>query len=331
MEYELYNKLSAEDVVRGKTALTFEGGGVLGIGHIGALAEWEKMGGYRNLTHVCGSSVGSIVAAAVAANASVEFMKSTLFNLDFKQFEDNSTGLLRDLYRLIRKWGWNKGDAIREWSEQLMCELTGEKHITMKQLYEKSQIHLTITYWSYRYRKTKYIDHLTQPDMTVADAIRMSSSIPIYYQAVWRKSLDANQQEVLDAIVDGGTMDNYPMHILHAQGIPAEKIMGFKLCSSEDMSEYKAERDGKEYDYGMPDGIVQALVVLVSAMREQSMKVHVKSGDWKLTVKIPVGLLKSTDFDMTDAEKNWLFESGEQAMRTYIEEVQERIEIGEQW
>lgn len=321
--------ISAEDIVRGKQGLVFCGGGSLGIGHIGALAEWEKMGGYRNLTHVCGSSVGAIVAAAVAAKASVEFMKSTLFNLDLKQFEDNSTGLIRDLYRLVKKWGWNKGDAIKEWTENLMCELTGEHHITMKQLYEKSQIHLTITYWSFRYRKTKYIDYITQPDTTVADAIRMSSSIPIYYQAVWRKSLNSEQQEVLDAILDGGTMDNFPIGTLHSQGVPPEKILGFKLCGTEELNEYEAEKNGEEIDYGLPDGIVEALVVLVSAMREQSMKVHVRKSDWMLTVKIPVGGLKSTDFDMNDAQKNWLFESGEQAMRSYVNEVRERIENGE--
>lgn len=323
------NEQSTEDIIRGKSALVFCGGGVLGVGHIGALFEWEKMGGYRNLTHVCGSSVGSIVAAAVAANASVEFMKSTLFNLDFKQFEDNSTGFLRDLYRLIKKWGWNKGDAIKEWAENLMCELTGKHHITMKQLYEKSHTHLTITYWSYRYRKTKYIDHLTQPDMTVAEAIRMSSSIPIYYQAVWRKSLDANQREVLDACVDGGTMDNFPIGTLHSQGVPPEKILGFKLCGKQELDEYKAERVGEEYDFGMPENIVHALVVLVSAMREQSMKVHVKSSDWKLTVKISTFNFKSTDFNLSEQDKEKLYESGCQAMRNYMNEVRERIENGE--
>ena len=325
------NEQSAEDIIRGKSALVFCGGGVLGVGHIGALAEWEKMGGYRNLTHVCGSSVGSIVAAAVAANASVEFMKSTLFNLDFKQFEDNSTGFLRDLYRLVKKWGWNKGDAIKEWSENLMCELTGKHHITMKQLYEKSHTHLTITYWSYRYRKTKYIDHLTQPDMTVAEAIRMSSSIPIYYQAVWRKSLDANQREMLDAILDGGVLDNFPIRTLHSQGVPPEKILGFKLCGTEELNEYEAEKNGEEIDYGLPDGIVHALVVLVSCMRELAMKVHVQKSDWKLTVKINVFGYKSTDFSMSDQDKEKIYESGRQAIRDYVKEVRERLENGEEW
>ncbi len=311
--------------------MVFDGGGCCGIGHIGALAEWEKMGGYRKLTHVCGSSVGSIVAAAVAAGSTIEFMKSTLFNLNFKQFQDNSSGFLRDLYRLIKKWGWNKGDTLKEWIENLMCELTGEHHITMKQLYEKSQVHLTITYWSYRYRKTKFIDHLTEPDTTVANAIRMSSSIPIYYQAVWRTSLDANQREMLDVLVDGGVTNNYPINILHNLGVLPEQIMGFKLCGTQELDEYKVEKNNKEYDFGVPDSIIEALVALVSAMREQAMKVHVKTDDWKLTVKINTFNLKSTDFSMSEQDKDKLYESGEKAMRDYVNEVRERLFKGEEW
>jgi NTE family protein len=317
---------TAEDIIRGKTALCFEGGGALGIGHVGSLAEWESMGGYKHLTHVCGSSVGSIAAAAVAAKASIPFMKDTLFGLDLKQFEDNSLGMVRDLYRLIKKWGWNKGDAIEEWAEQLMCKLTGMPEITMEQLYEFGGIHLTMTYWSFRYRKTKFADHITQPKMRVAEVIRMSSSIPIYYQAVWRKFLNADQQEVMDAILDGGTMDNFPMHILREQGVDPSKIMGFKLCGTVELNEYKAERENEDYDYGMPDGIIDALVVLIGSFREQSMHVHVHKKDWMLTVKIIVGDLKSTDFDMTEAQKDWLFENGKAAMRKYLEEVRGYLE-----
>jgi NTE family protein len=326
---ETEKELTAEELLRGKTALCFEGGGALGVGHVGALAEWEAMGGYKNLTHCVGSSVGSIAAAAVAAKANVEFMKKTLFGLDMNQFEDNSLGMIRDLYRLIKKWGWNKGDAITEWAMELMGELTGNPNITMKELYEFGGVHLTITYFSYRYRKTKYADHITQPDLKVANAIRMSSSIPVYYQAVWRKFLNKEDKLRMDAILDGGTMDNFPMHVLRKQGVDPSKIMGFKLCGTEELNEYKAEQDGEELDYGLPDGIVEALMVLVSCMRDLAMKVHVHKKDWMLTVKINVGDLSSTNFDMTEEQKNWLYENGRQAIRDYLVELDELILRGE--
>lgn len=320
-------KKTAEKIIRDKTAIVLQGGGSLGIGHVGTLSEWEKMGGYQSITHVCGSSVGSILAAAIAAKASVPFMKETIFGLNMKQFADDDYGFFRDIYRLYKKWGWHAGDAIEEWAEKLMFQLTGNPKITMEQLYDLNKIHLTITYFSYRYRKTKYADHTTQPDLCVAEAIRMSSSIPIYYQAVWRKFLNKNQQDVLDAIADGGTMDNFPIGILHRQGIPDEKIMGFKLCSTEELNADEEE----DYDYGLPNNAKDAITVLIEAMREQAMRVHVHKNDWKLTVKIDCANLSATNFSMTDEQKNMLFSNGKRAMRDYAKEVQKRLDVGEKW
>jgi len=64
----------------------FEGGGVKGIGHIGALAYAESIG--IQWVNVAGTSAGAIVAALVAAGYTSGEIKGIMDDLDFNQFRD---------------------------------------------------------------------------------------------------------------------------------------------------------------------------------------------------------------------------------------------------
>jgi NTE family protein len=68
----------------------------------------------------------------------------------------------------------------------------------------------------------------THPTMRVADAVRISMSIPLYFRAVL---LDADNQVIqgrpkagqpVQVLVDGGLLANYPLHIFdQPQYLPA--------------------------------------------------------------------------------------------------------------
>lgn len=62
----------------------FEGGGVKGIGLVGALAVAEERG-YR-WVNVAGTSAGAIVASLVAAGYGAGEMKEILQELDYRRF-----------------------------------------------------------------------------------------------------------------------------------------------------------------------------------------------------------------------------------------------------
>ena len=46
-----------------------------------------------------------------------------LLELDFKNFLDDSWGVVRDLRRVSRKYGWHKGDFFRNWIGERIREL----------------------------------------------------------------------------------------------------------------------------------------------------------------------------------------------------------------
>ena len=64
----------------------FEGGGVKGIGLVGAVAVAEEKG-YR-WSNVAGTSAGAIVATLVAAGYTAAELKKVLDELDYNNFKD---------------------------------------------------------------------------------------------------------------------------------------------------------------------------------------------------------------------------------------------------
>ena len=69
----------------------FEGGGVRGIGHAGALLEAEENFGYE-WKNVAGTSAGAIVAALVAAGYCATEIRDIIWDLDFVKLMDKSFG-----------------------------------------------------------------------------------------------------------------------------------------------------------------------------------------------------------------------------------------------
>ena len=71
-----------------KADAVFEGGGVKGIGLVGAVAVAEEEG--YHWVNVAGTSAGAIVAALIAADYTAPELKEVIQELDYKRFKDAS-------------------------------------------------------------------------------------------------------------------------------------------------------------------------------------------------------------------------------------------------
>lgn len=47
-------------------------------------------------------------------------------------------------------------------------------------------------------------------------------------------------------------------------------------------------------------------------------KIYVKKTDWTRTIPIPTGEIKTTQFDLTDKQKDWLYNSGYRAASEFF-------------
>lgn len=93
-------------------------------------------------------------------------------------------------------------------------------------------------------------------DLNVAAAVRMSMSIPFFYEPVKLRNMKTNE---ISYIVDGGLLSNFPVWLFDSEGeIPEWPTFGFKLVEPEE-------------EHGIPRrvrGPISLLAALFSTMME---------------------------------------------------------------
>lgn len=86
--------------------------------------------------------------------------------------------------------------------QEILVELQCPKNVTLQQVYETFGTNLIITGANVSRKQVCYFNRLTHPDMQVAEAVKISACIPLFFKA---HKIDK------EYYVDGGVLDGYPM------------------------------------------------------------------------------------------------------------------------
>ena len=305
--------------------LVFEGGGVKGIAYAGALEVLERNAVMDGIERVAGTSAGAITAALVAMGCKSKDVKEILGATNFGSFADDSFGVIRDMYRLCRRYGWHDGDAFLHWFEGVV-EQYAEKDCTFAHVRGKQ---LSVVGTDLSTQSTFVMNGVNTPNMRIADAVRVSMSIPLYFAAIKRlEGVSCESKRLFSALrkegvfVDGGVTWNYPIDLFDDKASCA--------ASSHVGNEYVA---GKWYNMetlglklGACGGPVRCDIwnvkdyvkVLLNYMLESANNVHLHKNDWHRTVFIDSCGVAATDFDLPNEKIEQLVESGRQGTSKYL-------------
>ena len=319
--------------------LVFEGGGVKGIAYVGALRELKKRDILKNISRVAGTSAGAINAVLYATGYKPRETTDLLLELDFQIFLDDSWGVVRDLRRVSRKYGWHKGDFFRNWIGERIRAKTGDSESTFADLKRlgMTDLYLVVTNLSTGFSEVMSAEHT--PDMPVAEAARMSMSIPLFFTAV------RNARN--DVYVDGGVLRNYPVKVFDREHYiePAKlkkhalttdyyardnrklrkrdhrycynkETLGFRLDSKQEIALF---RDGIPPAAEKIDDFFSYASALLRAFMNVQNNVHLHSDDWQRTVYIDTLGIGATDFDLPDKAKRRLLRSGADGVIEYFD------------
>ncbi|MFA5259680.1 MAG: patatin-like phospholipase family protein [Candidatus Omnitrophota bacterium] len=284
----------------------FEGGGVKGIALIGALKRLEEE--QAVFGRVAGTSAGAITASLVAAGYKIDELKDAVWNKDFNDFAD-----VRSLFRqgawkfvfsknVIRLWtlfspwggyGLFSTDAFYAWIKGLLKE----KGMTD---FKSTQTYLRVFAVDIVHQTLLPYDRDTSPDMEVAEAVRQSMSIPLFFRGRYFKKNAF--------IVDGGVLANYPIDTFNDQGGLATTI-GLKLISDEHTLPPK-----------VPSNVLTYLLRIFETMQGAHERIHVEEANWARTIPIPTGKISTIDFDLSEEDKKFLWDSGYAAAEKAIKE-----------
>jgi NTE family protein len=198
--------------------LVFEGAGIRGIAYSGAVKELEERNILKNVQRVGGTSSGSIIALLIAIGYRSEEISSIVSNTPYHKFNDGRFFFIGGINRVNKYYGWYLGKHFEQWLAELIKKKVGDENITFLQLKQKGYKDLYVTGTCLNKQSLVVFSYESYPHMKVKDAIRVSMSIPLYYEPVF---LDASGTIVrhpknksgLDVMLDGGFVANFPIRI----------------------------------------------------------------------------------------------------------------------
>jgi NTE family protein len=205
--------------------LVLEGGGVKGLGTAGAVMGLLDEG--WTFPRVAGTSVGALAAAFVAADADSAAFGKVLDRLALRRIPDRRAPLplVSEGFSLLTERGAYEGDWIHQW---LLRELDGLGVRTFADLRRDDPgDDPAVAAADHRYRLVVMATDVTHgrllrlpwdyplfeldPDeQLVADAVRMSLSIPFYFRPCTLRHAGTGE---VATIVDGGVLSNFAVEI----------------------------------------------------------------------------------------------------------------------
>jgi NTE family protein len=353
----------------------FRGGGVKGLGLAGALLGFaghaEKP--VKKWVNVAGASAGAIIACYLAVGHDAEDIADLMKRTNFGDFQDFPWPgkVVGGGVNLARRRGLAHGEAFRSWFSK---ELGGKTFAAVKSDDgRRSRLKLIAADVTNRallvlpddlkrYRKSEDDPAPLDPDtFEIADAARMSMSIPFFFepvmlirdrvyvedaggadglvagtlmdridvdraneaatyfggkQATVREPTAKELRSLRSEIVDGGTLSNFPVWLFDVDG-PHDKVcrptFGFTLTG------------GK----GVGAGLNAAVRRMPWAFRFGFDIFHTSQEAWDArfvshstrvrTVAVDAGTIATTQFNLSDADRTFLIDSGKSAATRFLD------------
>jgi NTE family protein len=198
--------------------IVFEGAGIRGIAYCGALQKMEENNWLQNVQRVGGTSAGAVTALTVALGYNSEEIKKLIAGTAFKKLNDGKFIFIGGINRMNKFFGWYRTKKADEWLTKIIEAKTGNADISFKELKEKGYKELYVTGTCLNKQQLIIFSHETYPDMKIRDAVKISMSIPFYFEAAF---IDAKgntfyhpkDKTGLDVVVDGGITGNFPIRM----------------------------------------------------------------------------------------------------------------------
>lgn len=278
--------------------LVFEGGGVRGIAYGGALEAMAKAGLLSSIQGVAGTSAGAITACLVALKYSALEISQIIAHLDLASFEDKERE-----FRRFKDFGIYDGQVFLEWMQDMIANSEvgkGRPDLTFEELMGRQGLELKVYATDLFTQSLRAFSPIDTPTVPIAEAVRASMSIPMYFDA-WRFS---NNNPDDHYYVDGGVLYNYPISAFDdlQKGTVNPETLGFQLDNLSDQPVYIPFEEGDLGTY------VKSL--LNTLMYTQSVALTRNSVDVARTITIDHLGVGATEFEIENATKNELIQSG---------------------
>lgn len=304
--------------------LVLEGGGVKGIGLVGAVSLLTEKG-YR-FHRVGGTSAGAVVGSLVAAGISTERLEEVMREVDYTRFQDASVltrvPLVGPFLSLALQDGIYEGNYLKQWLGAHLAELgvrtfgdlrldaDPEASLPAERRYrlvvmtaDISQGRLVRLPWDYQ-----HLYGLDPDRQLVVDAVRASTAIPFYYGPAKVKD-DLGRASLL---VDGGVISNFPIDVFDRSDgkAPRWPTFGVRLSARPDANLRPLSLSGL---LGLELALVATMVNAHDQMHLDDPCVLAR------TMLVDTDKVNAVDFGIDAQTEELLYANGREAATKFLE------------
>jgi len=312
-----------------KVDLVLEGGGVKGIGLVGAVLTLSDKG--YVFPRVAGTSAGAIVASLVAAHQvagkPLSNLETIMRSVDYSKFQDEGAlerrlGTPGEVAELLLHMGIAKGDYLVQWLGNTLADLG--VHTFADLAISDSDDRGTGLPPEQRFRLVVHTSDISRGALVrlpwdygrygqdpaavrVVDAVRASMSIPFFFRPVSFKTPTGKV-----TWVDGGMLSNFPITVFdRTDGKPGRwPTWGVKLSARPAAIQVDRPADN---DFELATSCLQTLMAGWDRYHLDDEKVTSR------TIFVDTGSVSSINFAITNAEQAQLYASGQTAAAGYLQ------------
>jgi predicted acylesterase/phospholipase RssA len=251
----------------------------------------------------------------------------------------------RHLFSFVERGGWYSADPFVAWAERKLNEgeVNGQPRrfggLTLKEYFEATGVELTLTAADTTWARILWLNHRTAPDCPAVWAARMSMSVPLLWQEVewqrewgtyrtWNRSTQRLEPNDITGhtIVDGGLLSNFPLALFVADSPdvtavvgPAhvKNVLGLLIDESLPVPDRPPRPEGPGSAFAGLRTVdrLRRLVDTATGAHDNMAKALFAPN----VVRLPAGGYGTTQFDMTDPEREALVDAGRRAMRAFLD------------
>jgi NTE family protein len=311
--------------------LVFSGGGIRGIAYLGALDILDEYRIVENIQRVAGASAGAITAAVVSFRLSVPETKDIINSLDFSkvpqsQIKKKARKLIsfpeeESSRRFFRDYGWYSSEYFYNWMQGIIADqFDGNPRATFADFKIQGFRDLFIVATNVSRQRAEIFSPDHTPDVAVADAVRMSMSIPIYFEAL---RFDGKKFGAGDYYADGGLYYNFPVHIFDNSEYAGKAWAYRDRVNWETLGLFLLpDQINRPTEPEIPDNVLEFLTLMLRNLYHSHGFASYESStvDKNRTIEISDAGIAATDYDITlgDEKYQLLYESGQQAVRGFF-------------
>ena len=282
-----------------------------GIGHVGAVYELERAGyKFRN---VAGTSAGAIVASLLAAGYDARELGEIMSNVNFEKFRQANNwyvhlGRIGRFISATRNFGVYSADMFEKWLSNMLirkgvrtfADVRGRLKMTASDITGQRILVLPDDLVKFG---------IDPQNFSIATAVRMSMSIPIFYEPYELRDQHGN----VHLIADGGMLSNYPIWLFdNGHIVPDVPLFGFRFI-----------RAPRKHRHERPNFLGYLTKIIQTVIDDDDIFLNLIRGDVHRTINIPVTVgdtvIASTDFDMTREQIDGIYNNGRDAASRFLE------------